>query len=164
MTPSISPNDKKRNHATPTPPIADVLEYLRAFYHGMEVRLLENPPLEWVDWENPGMKSRKSMKKLSEAKTPDCIGLSNGQQLIRIESRPSPDGVFSGQLNQNHLFEVVLDIVPKDAYALIMVLHHDLFEDEEDDFCCGRAYGKKPYIQPLCETCSALFDMIQDIG
>ena len=132
--------------ATPAPPIEDVLGYLRAFYHGMEVRLLTDPPLEWVDWENPTQKSRTSTRKRRNAQTPDCIGLSNGKQLVRIESRPSPDGVYSGQLNQNHLFEVVGDIVPEDAYAFIMIVQHDLFEDEEDDFCCGRAYGKYPYI------------------
>ena len=125
---------------TPSPSIEDVIEYLQAFYHGLEVKLLKDSALEWVAWES-SEKPRKSKRSGKGPKTPDCIGLSTGKEIIRVQSRPSPDGVFSGQLNQNHLLEVAIDIVPKDAYALLMVLHHDLYEDEDDDFCCGRAYG-----------------------
>ena len=131
MTPSIPRNKKNQGQstvdgnaiATPVPPIEEVLEYLRAFYHGLEVRLLADPPMEWVDWENPTQNSQKSTNKrpkaqTPKAQTPNCIGLSNGKQLIRIESRPSPDGVYSGQLDQNHLFELVRDIVPEDAFRV----------------------------------------------
>lgn len=125
---------------TPPPTIEDVLDYLRAFYHGMEVKLLKDPALEWMAYDS-SQKPRKSKKNGAITPSPDCIALSNGKELIRIQSRPSPDGHFRGQLNQNHLLEVAIDILPADAYALLMVVHHDLYEDDDDDFCCGRAYG-----------------------
>jgi archaemetzincin len=34
-----------------------------------------------------------------------------------------------------------MEILPSDAYALLMLVEHDIYEDEEDDFACGRAYG-----------------------
>lgn len=123
-----------------SPSIEDVLEYLQAFYNGMDVQLLETASLEWMAWDSD-TQPRKRKKNRESAKTPDCIGLSTGNEILRVKSRPSPDGIFSGQLNQNHLLEVAIDILPKDAYALLMILNHDLFEDEDDDFCCGRAYG-----------------------
>ena len=143
-----APGSKGRNVAvldgnespTPTPSIDDVIEYLQAFYHGLEVKLLKDPALEWMAWESSD-NTRKSKRSRKEPKNPDCIGLLAGNEIIRVQSRPSPDGVFSGQLNQNHLLEVAIDILPKDGYALLMLVHHDLYEDEEDDFCCGRAYG-----------------------
>lgn len=58
-----------------------------------------------------------------------------------IRTRPSRDKIFSGQLNLNDLLDVAISILPRDAYALLMLTDHDLNEDEEDDFCCGRAYG-----------------------
>jgi archaemetzincin len=126
---------------TPAPSINDVVEYLQAFYHGMKVRLLTDPALEWLAWESPEKTRKSSKKSRRPSRNPDCVGLSNGKEIIRIESRPSPDGIFSGQLNQSHLLEVAIDILPKDAYGLLMLVHHDLFEDEDDDFCCGRACG-----------------------
>jgi archaemetzincin len=146
--PATAPASQESNAAplegnvssTPLPSIGNVIEYLQAFYHGLEVKLLKDPALEWVAWESSG-KPSKSKKGRKDSRIPDCIGLLTGKEMIRVQSRPSPDGVFSGQLNQNHLLEVAIDIVPKDAYALLMVLHHDLYEDEDDDFCCGRAYG-----------------------
>ena len=54
---------------------------------------------------------------------------------------PSQDRVFAAQLSLNDLLDVALSVLPSDAYALLMLVHHDLYEDEDDDFCCGRAYG-----------------------
>jgi archaemetzincin len=39
------------------------------------------------------------------------------------------------------LIDAAIDLLPEDAYALVMLVHHDLFEDEDDVFICGRAYG-----------------------
>jgi len=36
---------------------------------------------------------------------------------------------------------VTVDILPEDAYALILLSEHDLYEADDDEFCCGRAYG-----------------------
>ncbi|ORY63887.1 uncharacterized protein BCR38DRAFT_433367 [Pseudomassariella vexata] len=32
-------------------------------------------------------------------------------------------------------------MLPGDAFAIVLLMDHDLYEDEDDDFCCGRAYG-----------------------
>jgi archaemetzincin len=32
-------------------------------------------------------------------------------------------------------------MLPDDAYSIVLLIDHDMYEDEEDDFCCGRAYG-----------------------
>ncbi|KAK5137723.1 hypothetical protein LTR08_007294 [Meristemomyces frigidus] len=45
------------------------------------------------------------------------------------------------QLNLKDLLDVAIGILPEDAYALLMLVDHDLYEDDDDDFCCGRAYG-----------------------
>jgi archaemetzincin len=37
--------------------------------------------------------------------------------------------------------DTVISILPVDAYALVLLVDHDMYESEEDDFCCGRAYG-----------------------
>lgn len=118
------------------PKLEEVQEYLQAFYHGLPVKALEKPQLQFTSWdEEPPKKRTKTAAK------PSYIGLSTGTELIRIRSRPSRDGLFAGQLNLNDLLDVAMSILPKDAYALLMLVDHDLYEDEEDDFCCGRAYG-----------------------
>lgn len=37
--------------------------------------------------------------------------------------------------------DAAIAILPADAYALLLLFDADLYEDEDDDFCCGRAYG-----------------------
>lgn len=39
------------------------------------------------------------------------------------------------------MLDHAISILPKDAYCLILLADHDLYEDEDDDFACGRAYG-----------------------
>lgn len=72
---------------------------------------------------------------------PNLIGLNTSTESIGIRWRPSPDGIFPGQLNLDDLLDTAISILPADAYALLMLVEHDLYEDEDDDFCCGRAYG-----------------------
>lgn len=59
---------------------------------------------------------------------------------IRIRCRRAREPVLSCQLNLNDLLDAAISILPKDAYALLMLVHQDLYEDDDDDFCCGRAY------------------------
>ncbi|KAK3698621.1 hypothetical protein LTR37_016849 [Vermiconidia calcicola] len=120
------------------PRVEDVLEYLQAFYHGLPVKLLDKPRLEFTAWDS-GSPTTKS--KVDCTTTARYIGLSTGREAIRVQCRPSLDGGFAGQLNLEDLLDTAISILPSDAYALIMLLHHDLYEDEDDDFCCGRAYG-----------------------
>lgn len=115
------------------PRLQDVVDYLAAFYHGVEVRILPPDVLRFAQWE--GDKGRRAKTK------PRFIGLNTTTESIGIRVRPSPDGVFQGQLDLDHLLDTAISVLPDDAYALLMLVEHDLFEDEDDDFCCGRAYG-----------------------
>lgn len=125
-----SANDNK----TDSPRLEDVAEYLRAFYHGLPVKILEKQPLRFVSWEE------ESSSK-AEGSATGLVGLETSKEAIGIRCRASPDKVFLGQLNLNDMLDVAVAILPADAYALLMLVHHDLHEDDEDDFCCGRAYG-----------------------
>ncbi|KAL6716144.1 hypothetical protein ACLMJK_005710 [Lecanora helva] len=117
-----------------TPPRPqDMADYLAAFYHGLRVKTFSPDALRFSEWiDGKGRKAKAD---------PAHIGLDTADESIRIRVRPSPDGTFQGQLNLNDLLDTALSILPDDAYALMMLVEHDLFEDEDDDFCCGRAYG-----------------------
>jgi archaemetzincin len=39
------------------------------------------------------------------------------------------------------LLDACIEALPDDAYALLLVVEQDTYEDEDDDFCCGRAFG-----------------------
>lgn len=119
----------KRQTTSPGTKSEDVLDYLKAFYHGLPVKVLSKPQLKFVKW--PDKQASRSAH----------IGLNTGAEVIAIRTRPSKDGYFSGQLNLDDLLDAAIAILPKDAYALLMLTDHDLYEDDEDDFCCGRAYG-----------------------
>ena len=111
----------------------DVVDYLAAFYHGMQVRLLPPDSLCFTEWGDK--KGRKAKIR------PKLIGLNTTTESVGIRIRPSPDGLFQCQLNLDDLLDTAISIVPDNAYALLMLVEQDLFEDEDDDFCCGRAYG-----------------------
>lgn len=69
------------------------------------------------------------------------MGLTTSAESIGIRTHPWKDGIFKGQLDLDELLDTAINILPDDAYALLMLVEHDLFEDEDDDFCCGQAYG-----------------------
>ncbi|CAD0050132.1 unnamed protein product [Aureobasidium pullulans] len=46
------------------------------------------------------------------------------------------------QLNLNDLLDGAIAVLPDDALALILHMDFDLYEDDDDDFVCGRAYGE----------------------
>lgn len=112
------------------PAVKDIIGYLTAFYHGMSVKLLPPGSLRLTKWDNGKRKVRSGL-----------IGLNTTSESIGTRVRPAPDGVFQGQLNLDDLLDTAISILPDDAYALLMLVEQDLFEDEDDDFCCGRAYG-----------------------
>jgi archaemetzincin len=58
---------------------------------------------------------------------------------IGIRTRATPKGHYTHQLNFDNLLEAAIEILPADAYALIMLIEHDMFEDDDDEFVCGRA-------------------------
>jgi archaemetzincin len=138
------------------PQVDNVVEYLQAFYHGMEVELLRSE-LRFVEWQDGeevkrgnATKSRGGKKangrttataKPPTAGIPEHIGLAHNNSCTQIRVRPSPDGTFKAQFNQDDLLDAAIEMLPTDAYALLMVINHDMYEDQEDIYCCGRAYG-----------------------
>ncbi|KDR74050.1 hypothetical protein GALMADRAFT_212230 [Galerina marginata CBS 339.88] len=118
-----------------TPPqVADVTDYLSAFYHGLPVKPFTAKELCFSSWD-------AGTAKRSKSRIPTYIGLNTSTECVGIRVRPSPDGVFAAQLNLDDLLDAAISILPRDAYALVFLVEHDLFEDDEDVFVCGRAYG-----------------------
>lgn len=124
--PQVSRNGRPEGR---TPRIEDVQSYLEAFYHGVPVKMLSQPYLKYVPWS------------ATIGTEPNRIGLQAGSLVTGIRTRPSRDHLFTGQLNLTDLLDVAISILPREAYALLMLIDHDLYEDDDDDFCCGRAYG-----------------------
>ena len=121
-----------------TPSVKDVKDYLTAFYHGMAVKCLQPPRLSFTSWVSG--KSKLSKVKDS-SKVPQFIGFSAFSNCTRIRIRSTEESPFPGQLNLDDLLDAAVDMLPDDAYALVLLVNHDLFEDEDDEFVCGRAYG-----------------------
>lgn len=121
--------------------VRDVAEYLRAFYHGMEVRLLSDD-LQFVRWDEPTVKRSKKARndgRADRASKVSMIGLATSAEVIGIRTRDCQyDKQFRRQINLTDLLDVAIAVVPKDAYALVMLVNHDLYEDDDDDFACGR--------------------------
>ncbi|KAK0125580.1 hypothetical protein ONS96_009416 [Cadophora gregata f. sp. sojae] len=139
-----------------------VAKYVEAFYHGLEVKVL---PDGWFSWildqdESSGKsegraKAKTSSKSRSRSKTKSRsidletepedpqIGLrsKDSTEYTVVRSRPTPNYPYSNQLNLNDILDFAIASLPDDAYALLMLLEHDLYEDDDDEFVCGRAYG-----------------------
>ncbi|KAK3899801.1 hypothetical protein C8A05DRAFT_17823 [Staphylotrichum tortipilum] len=126
--PSVLPAPLKGRCNPPDP--ENVRAYLEAFYHPLPVKLLP-ANISFVRWTDAG----------GSGKQPRYIGLQAGDGVTRITTRPCPDETYPRQLSLNDILDTALEILPNDAYALVMLTDHDLYEDEDDDFCCGRAYG-----------------------
>lgn len=119
----------------PTPPNPDdIREYLEAFYHEIPVKTFAET-LEFTTWES-GQKRRAKKDAMAS-----FIGLRCGSSCTRIRTRPCPDGTFAQQLNLDDILDAAIAALPEDAYAILFLVSHDLYEDDDDDFCCGRAYG-----------------------
>ncbi|OTA94200.1 hypothetical protein M434DRAFT_71758 [Hypoxylon sp. CO27-5] len=114
-------------------PSEDIISYTAAFYHGMPIKPFPHR-LQFVPWTE----SKKSGKPGSDTK---YVGLLADNNCTRIRSRPCPDGIFKRQLSLQDLLDAAIEMLPADAYSLILLFDHDMYEDEEDEFCCGRAYG-----------------------
>ena len=131
-TPTASSLHPKHAATTVPPRSLDgehVREYLEAFYHGLPVKPLKKQ-FSFVSWN-----------KVKPGQVPDHVGLRMGSSCVQIRTRPSPDKVFPRQLNLNDILDAMIEALPEDAYSVLLLLDHDLYEDDDDDFCCGRAYG-----------------------
>lgn len=134
------------------PKTEEVLKYLRAFYHGLPVKMLPREPCFTADVDDDVVEispPRKTKGKAAPSAAKPVPGTSPMLWLnthtpsgcVGIRSRATPNGAFTHQLNLNDLLDAAIEILPADAYALLMLVEHDIYEDEEDDFACGRAYG-----------------------
>ncbi|PPQ72358.1 hypothetical protein CVT26_007316 [Gymnopilus dilepis] len=137
------PQTNDRGSDVPPPSLDDVVDYLAAFYHGLPVKVLPPPKLSFANWDStPSTKRAKGKTtKPSKASIPSFIGLNTHTECVRIRTRPSLDGKFAAQLNLDDLLDAAISILPEDAYALLLLVNQDLYEDDDDDFVCGRAYG-----------------------
>ena len=133
--PQVDIGSDKKDALIGKPEFNDVLNYLKAFYCGLPVKPLTKRQLKFSAWDGEGAEVG------SLSKEPKYVGLNISSETIRIRCRKSQDGTFSRQLNLNDLLDTAISLLPSDAYALLMLVDHDLYEDEDDDFCCGRAYG-----------------------
>lgn len=116
------------------PNVNETMEYLRAFYHGLEVKRLPID-LKWVPWKEKG---RTAQTVNGVAK---YVALSYGDAATRVRARPAPDGIFPAQLNLEDILDAAIAMLPSDAYAIVLLVDHDIYESDDDDFCAGRAYG-----------------------
>ncbi|KAI0903706.1 hypothetical protein F4823DRAFT_260360 [Ustulina deusta] len=116
------------------PPSADAtLKYLSVFYHGLPVKFLPRK-LRFVAWTEPSQRTKS-------ANNHSYVGLACGDDCTRIRTRETPDKQFKRQLNLNDLLDAAIAMLPDDAYSVVLLMDLDMYEDAEDDFCCGRAYG-----------------------
>lgn len=115
------------------PTTEDVLSYLKAFYHGLPVKILPSPRLSFTAYVDDDILDPQGRTIWLNTQTDaGCVG---------IRTRATPKDEFTHQLNLNDLLDAAIDILPDDAYALLLIVEHDIYEDEDDDFACGRAYG-----------------------
>ncbi|KAI1183388.1 hypothetical protein F5B17DRAFT_136375 [Nemania serpens] len=120
-------------HELESPPAGNSLQYLSAFYHGLPVEFFPQQ-LRFLPWKEPSQRA-------TSRKSHDYVGLACNDSCTRIRTRPTPDRKFKRQLNLDDLLDAAMELLPDDAYAIVMLMDLDLYEDDDDDFCCGRAYG-----------------------
>ena len=136
------------------PKMEDVVRYLAAFYHGVPVKMLPRSEvaLTFAKWEDDEAQSSRQQKRAklglrakasgsAAKKIPPAVALRTSKEAIRIRVRERRKDIYNAQLNLNDLLDVAIEILPNDAYALLILVEQDLYEDEDDDFACGRAYG-----------------------
>lgn len=134
---------KVKREPTESPSPEQVLKYLQAFYHGFPVQHLEESQrLAFAEWEDDASTPTKNRRPKEFPREPSHIGITYEGDIFQVRCRTSLDGLFKMQVNLSDLLDVAIDVLPKDAYTLLIIVDYDLYEDEDDEFCCGRAYGR----------------------
>ncbi|CZR56958.1 uncharacterized protein PAC_06847 [Phialocephala subalpina] len=131
------PRLKSKGPEIEHPKAQDVLEYLQAFYHGLPVKLFPRENLRFTS----EIGDLDDILKSDEDRQVIGLHFKKGYGNKGIRTRPRPKGDYNHQLNLDDLLVAAIWALPEDAYALVMLVDHDLYEDEEDEFVCGRAYG-----------------------
>lgn len=155
------PKTKVKEKMVPFPPTEEVLEYLKAFYHGLPVKLLPSPGLSFT-WEEAS--KRKGSKKVKEPTEHSLwLNTNTSKGAVGITTRATPNGAYSHQLNLNDLLDTAIEILPSDAYALLIMVEHDIYDEDEDDFACGMAYGGSRIAVVSGARYNPILDVDQDI-
>lgn len=116
------------------PPSADAcLQYLRVLFHGLPVEFLPHH-LRFVPWAEASQRIKAKTKY-------GHVSLACGEVCTRIRTRESPDKKFKRQLNLSDVLDAAISMLLDDAYSIVLLVDFDMYKDDEDDFCCGRAYG-----------------------
>ncbi|KAH0334422.1 hypothetical protein KCU81_g9463, partial [Aureobasidium melanogenum] len=108
-----------------------VLEYLAASYTEFEVIPLPEECLIFERWSED--KDRKP--------SGSFVALNTPEESIRIRERAMPNNGRGFQLNLNDMLDAAIAVLPSDAMALLLLMDFDMYEDDDDEFGCGRAYG-----------------------
>ncbi|RFU81017.1 metalloprotease [Trichoderma arundinaceum] len=126
---------RQHDTAVEPPDAQDIMEYLSAFFHGMDVKLFKKP-YHWQKWD------KYDGAILKNSNTERRIGLRTPtQELFGIRCRASPDGVSPMQVNLNDVLDALAENIPPDAHSIMILLDQDMYEGDGDIFCAGRAYG-----------------------
>lgn len=137
----LSTDSSETGSVEQIPSAKDVADYVRAFYHPLPVKILPSSHYKFVSWSSKDTASLKAINASKALTDRPLIGLQTPSEFIGIRTRPTPLKDFPFQLNLNDLLDAAISTLPKDAYAMLMLVNHDLYEDEDDEFVCGRAYG-----------------------
>jgi len=152
------PLAKNGNSQVLTPPeTGTIIDYLGAFYDGMSVKPLPYKP-SFVEWDTPSKGSRSKTQTSLR-----YVGLTTSTECVRIRTRQSADKVFARQLNLDDLLDAAISMLPEDAYALLMLVNQDLYEDEDDVFVCGRAYGGSRVAVVSTARYNPILDSLQNV-
>ncbi|KIW20232.1 hypothetical protein PV08_00807 [Exophiala spinifera] len=152
-----------------------IAAYLRAFYYGLEVQILPQR-LTFTSWEDTTTSTAalRGRGRGAVQATPrlQYVGLSTDSEVVRIRARPTPPVgsasppelfPYPYQLDLNDLTDFSMSILPSDAYALLLMTTHDLYESDADDFCCGRAWGASRVAIVSSARYHAALDKLHDI-
>ncbi|KAL9622522.1 MAG: hypothetical protein Q9160_003198 [Pyrenula sp. 1 TL-2023] len=145
----IHPSAEGAAKSTKLPEAEDIVSSLSAFYYPIPVKLYTEP-LTFTAWsDDPKPKSKNKSKTKASPTPPQYIGLASTTSCTRIRCRPCPPTsptsasppIFPMQLHLSDLLDTLPPLLPADAYSILLLTHHDIYESPSDDFVCGRAYG-----------------------
>lgn len=142
-----------------SPNVVHFVDYLKAFYHGMDVTTFPTP-LRWTTWAT---KSKSARSFSNPSNFPKHVALARGHRSTRIRVRTTPKSFFAAQLNLDDILDAAIDMLPSDAHSLVLLVDHDIYENEEDDFCCGRAYGGSRVAVVQTARYHPILDMVENI-
>ncbi|KAK6523201.1 Archaemetzincin-1 [Orbilia ellipsospora] len=121
---------------TPSPSWSDVESYLIPFFDPLEVTPFPSP-ITITKWTRSQQSSSTSIINMA-------LSTTSPRKTLKMRVRKTPTGneaCYTHQLNLSDILDFAIEILPTDAYAIIVFANHDLYEDKDDDFCIGRAFG-----------------------